>query len=66
MDGRDLSSEICQNWSPNSNLLEVANSIPNFLIRVLDSKLYKYYGQFHLGAIYDLKNFNNMLVSRHF
>ncbi len=64
MDGRDLSSEICLGWSSNSSLLDIANSIPKFLIKVLTSKLYKFYGQYHLGAIYDLKNFNNMLVSK--
>jgi hypothetical protein len=64
MDGRDLSSEICEKWNSNTNLFEVSNNIPKFVIRVLNSKLYNFYGRFHLGAIYDLKNFNNMLVSK--
>jgi hypothetical protein len=64
MDGRDLSSEICQNWNSNTTLLDIANNIPKFILRVLHSKIYNFYGCFHLGAIYDLKNFNNMLVSK--
>jgi len=64
MDGRDLSSEICQNWNSNCNLVDIANNIPKFIMRVLNSKIYNFYGSFHLGAVYDLKNFNNMLVSK--
>jgi hypothetical protein len=64
MDGRDLSCEICQKWNMDTTLLEVTHNIPKFITRVLNSKLYNYYGKFHLGAIYDLKNFNNMLVSK--
>ncbi len=64
MDGRDLSYEICEEWNSNMSLLDAANSIPKFLTRVLSSKIYKFYGTFNLGAIYDLKNFNNMLVSK--
>ena len=64
MDGRDLSSEICQNWNTNTTILDIANNIPKFILRVLHSKIYNFYGSFHLGAIYDLKNFNNMLVSK--
>ena len=65
MDGRDLSPEICANWNSNTTILEVANNIPKFIVRVLNSKIYNFYGCFHLGAIYDLKNFNNMLVSKY-
>lgn len=65
MDGRDLSPEICDNWNSNMTLLDIANNIPKFIIRVINSKIYNFYGVFHLGAIYDLKNFNNMLVSKH-
>jgi len=64
MDGRNLSNEICKNWDKNTNLLDIANSIPKFVIRLLNSKVYSFYGSFLLGAIYDLKNFNNMLVSK--
>lgn len=63
MDGRDLSPEICTNWNPNLTILDIANNIPKFIIRVLSSKIYNFYGTFHVGAIYDLKNFNNMLVN---
>ena len=64
MDGRDLSPEICKNWDKDTTILEIANSIPKFIQRVLHSKTYNFYGKFQLGAIYDLKNFNNMLVSK--
>jgi hypothetical protein len=64
MDGRDLLPDIFPNWTPNSTILEIANFLPKFLTKVLNSKLYKFYGTFHIGAIYDLKNFNNMLVSK--
>jgi hypothetical protein len=65
MDGRDLSPDICPDWNSKSTILDIANSIPKFVVKVLNSKTYKFYGTFHLGAIYDLKNFNNMLVSNY-
>ncbi len=64
MDGRDLAPEICPSWNSNCGLLEIANSLTKFVIKVLTSKVYKFYGKFHVGAIYDLKNFNNMSVSK--
>ena len=66
MDGRDLSPDICPDWSAKSNILEIANNIPKFVVKVLNSKTYRFYGTYHLGAVYDLKNFNNMLVSKYF
>jgi hypothetical protein len=64
MDGRDLSTDIFPNWTPNTTILELANSIPKFISKVLNSKIYNFYGKFHLGAIYELKNFTNMSVSK--
>ena len=64
MDGRDLLYEICPNWNPKVKLIDVANLMTPFLARVLNSKGYKFYGTFHLGTVYDMKNFENMLVSK--
>ena len=35
-----------------------------FLSRVINAKGYKFYGTFHLGATYNLKNFDNMIVGK--
>jgi hypothetical protein len=45
-------------------LIEIVNLIPKFLANVINTKSYKFYGRFHLGAIYDMKNFDNMIVSK--
>jgi hypothetical protein len=63
MDGRDLALEIVPNWKNNNTLYEVATSIPKFLSKVLNSKIFSLYGSFHIGAVYDLKNFSNMSVN---
>ena len=36
----------------------------SFLSSVINSKGYKFYGTFHLGATYNLKNFDNMIVGK--
>jgi ubiquitin-protein ligase len=64
MDGRDLFDEISKEWNKNKKLIEIVNLIPKFLAVVINSKGYKFYGKFHLGAIYDMKNFDNMIVSK--
>jgi ubiquitin-protein ligase len=64
MDGRDLFNNICENWNKNMKLIEIVNLIPKFLANVINTKSYKFYGRFHLGAIYDMKNFDNMIVSK--
>jgi hypothetical protein len=63
MDGRDLSNDIYPQWTQDCTILEVAHAIPKFISRVLSAKTYHFYGKFHVGSIYDLKNFNNMLVN---
>jgi hypothetical protein len=63
MDGRDLAKEIVPDWHKNYTLYELAHNIPKFINRVLHSRIYNLYGTFHIGAIYDLKNFNNMSVN---
>ena len=64
MDGRDLLDEICPNWNPKSGLKPIFEGFLPFLSRVINAKGYKFYGTFHLGATYNLKNFDNMIVGR--
>lgn len=63
MDGRDLSLNILPYWKPELTLLDIANSFPIFLKKFLTTNAYYYYGEFTIGAVYDLKNFNNLLVN---
>ena len=63
MDGRNLSSSIILKWTPLLSLLGVAKTIPVFIKKVLNAKDYEFYGAFMLNSVYELKNFNNMLVS---
>jgi len=63
MDGRNLSSSIILKWEPSISLVSIANTIPIFIKQILLSTTYHFYGNFELGAVYDLKNFNNMLVN---
>ena len=63
MDGRNLSSSIILKWTPLLSLLGVAKTIPLFIKKVLNAKDYEFYGAFMLNSVYELKNFNNMLVS---
>ena len=65
MDGRDLMNEICPNWKAKSGFKPILEGILPFLSRVINAKGYKYYGNFHLGAIYNLKNFDNMIVGKY-
>ena len=66
MDGRDLFNEVCKNYNEKITLTSIANEIPKFVNRVVTSKVYNFYGTFHLGALYDMKNFSNMLVRKFF
>ena len=36
----------------------------SFLSNAINSPGYKYYGTFHLGGIYELSNFDHMVVSK--
>ena len=63
MDGRNLSSSIILKWTPLLSLLGVAKTIPVFIKKVLNAKDYEFYGSFMVNSVYELKNFNNMLVS---
>jgi len=64
MDGRDLLKDICPNWTPKSGLKPILEGILPFLNRVINAKGYKFYGTFHLGSTYNLKNFDNMIVGK--
>ena len=63
MDGRNLTKEIIPNWRKELTIYDVAISIPIFIKRVLLSNSYKFYGNFSIGAVYDLTNYNNLLVN---
>ena len=64
MDGRNLSNEIITSYEPTTTTLyDIAQMIPKFVKKVLNLTSYYFYGSFSVGAVYDLKNFNNMLVS---
>ena len=65
MDGRDLFNEICPNWNSESKLEDIVKGLKVFLRKVVTAPGYKFYGTFHLGAVYDLKNFENMVVSKY-
>ena len=63
MDGRNLSNSIIPNWAKTTKLGEVAQIIPEFVKNVIKSESYNFYGFYTVDAVYDLKNFNNMLVN---
>ena len=63
MDGRNLSSSIILKWTPEISLAGIANTIPVFIKKVLMAQDYEFYGDFCINAVYEMKNFNNMLVS---
>jgi len=65
MDGRDLMNEICPNWTSKSCFKNILEGLLPFLSRVINAKGYKFYGSFHLGATYNLKNFDNMIVGKY-
>lgn len=64
MDGRDLLKEVIPNWNKSNKLCEIANLLPEFSARVINSIGYKFYGKFQLGAKYNLENFEHTLVSK--
>ena len=65
MDGRDLMSEICPKWIANkTKLVDIVKKVTPFCARVINNTDYKFYGTFHLGAVYYMKNCDNMIVSK--
>lgn len=63
MNGKDLSEEALLTWRSKMTLKDIANGLLIFLKTILNAKEYRHYGKYHIGAIYDLRNFHNMLVS---
>jgi hypothetical protein len=63
MDGRNLANSIILKWTPEISLIDIANTIPIFIKKVLTSKVYEFYGEFCLNSVYNLKNYQNMLVN---
>lgn len=63
MDGRNLSSSVILKWTPEISLVGIAKTIPVFIKKVLMARDYEFYGEFCINAVYEMKNFNNMLVS---
>ena len=63
MDGRNLSNSIIQKWKPETKLDKIAILIPDFIKNILTNDTYNFYGFYAIDAVYDLKNFNNMLVN---
>ena len=65
MDGRDLFNNIFENWTPNNNLRQIIEKLVPFLYKVINTNKYKFYGKFHVGATYNLKNFEHMIVGKY-
>lgn len=64
-DGRDLMNAICPEWNDKSCFKNILDGFLPFLSLVINKNDYKFYGTFHLGAIYHLKNFDNMIVGKY-
>ena len=62
MDGRDLLKEISPRWSNKTTIRQLIEGMLPFVGKVVNARGYKFYGTFHLGATYNLKNFENMIV----
>jgi len=63
MDGRNLAKSIILKWAPEIVLIDLVNTFPIFIKKVLNTKVYEFYGEFTLNSVYNLKNYNNMLVN---
>ena len=63
VDGRNLSCSIIPKWNKEITLISIVKTLPLFLKKMLTSNSYYFYGNFSIGSVYDLKNFNNMLVN---
>ena len=45
MDGRNLANSIILKWTSEISLIDVVNTIPIFVKKVLTSKVYQFYGE---------------------
>lgn len=66
MDGRDLLKDICPKWNKKTTIRKIIEGMITFLGKVINAKGYKFYGTFHIGAIYNLKNFEKMIVGKYY
>ena len=57
MDGRDLLKDICPSWNSKGGFKQILEGFLPFLKKVINAKGHKFYGMFHVGATYNLKNF---------
>ena len=64
MDGRDLAKDICPKWTQKTTIRQLIEGMITFLGKVINAKGYKFYGTFHIGSIYNMKNFDNMIVGK--
>ena len=64
MDGRDLAKDICPKWTQKTTIRQIIEGMISFLGKVINAKGYKFYGTFHIGSIYNMKNFDNMIVGK--
>ena len=64
MDGRDLLIELCPNWTPKTKLIEIIKEMIPFCAKVINSKVYQFFGTFHIESIYDMRVFDHMIVSK--
>jgi len=61
-----LITEICPLWHPeNISIISIINKLPDFIAKIKSSKVMQIYGNFEVGAIYYLKNYDNMSVSNY-
>ena len=65
MDGRDLLKDICPSWNSKGGFKQILEGFLPFLKKVINAKGHKFYGMFHVGATYNLKNFENMIVGKY-
>ena len=42
MDGRNLSNSIILKWTPEISLIDIVNTIPIFITKVLTKKVYEF------------------------
>ena len=59
----NLSKRIILKWVSQIALIDIIKTIPIFIKKVLTAKVYEFYGDFTLNSVYNLKNYNNMLVN---
>ena len=60
MDGRNLSNSIILKWTPEISLIDIVNTIPIFIKKVLTAKVYEFYGEFlEQNNFFDIEDQND-------